>query len=231
MRQTPIYDFHNAELMALVPKDATRVIEVGCGGGALAREYLKVNPRCDYIGIEIDAGYAEIARKVCSSVVVGDIEHMSDEVFNPLFPCSCWIFGDVLEHLHDPWSVLRRIRKLLPSDSSVLACIPNAQHWSVQARLNCGLFRYEDAGLLDRTHIRWFTRITALELFHSCGFQVVDGGRRLMEMPHADAGLAGVRAMAEAIGANVEAAVSDAIPVQWIIRAMPGAAAEPAATA
>ena len=109
----------------------------------------------------------------------------------------------------------------MSSGSSVLACLPNAQHWSVQARLNCGAFRYEESGLLDRTHLRWFTRTTALELFESCGFRVREGGGRLVDEPHREAALVGVRAMAEAIGADVEAAISDAIPIQWIMRAEP----------
>ncbi len=114
-------------------------------------------------------------------MVVGDIEHMSDEMFDSLLPSICWIFGDVLEHLYDPWSVLRRIRESMPPQASVVACIPNAQHWSVQARLNCGAFRYEDKGLMDRTHIRWFTKTTIDELFHSCGFAIVDGRGRVLD--------------------------------------------------
>jgi hypothetical protein len=126
-----------------------------------------------------------------------------------------------LEHLHDPWALLRRIRSTIPPQSSVLACIPNAQHWTLQARLNCGAFRYEDKGLLDRTHIRWFTRTTIDELFDSAGFAIVDGRCRILDEPYRDAGLAAVRAFAELIGADVEKAVADATPLQYIVRAMP----------
>ena len=92
----------------------------------------------------------------------------------------------------------------------------------MQARLNCGALQYEDAGLMDRTHIRWFTKTTVIELFNSTGFQIVQGGARVLQEPDRDRALAGVRALAEAIGADPEQAVSNAIPFQWVVRAIPG---------
>ena len=197
------------------------MIEVGCGGGGLGREYLRTNPRCDWVGIEIDPAYADAARVYCSRVVTGSIEQMSDEVFESLFPSSCWIFGDVLEHLYDPWAVLTRIRQSLHTDAQILACIPNAQHWSMQARLNCGEFDYADAGLMDRTHIRWFTRKTIFKLFQSCGFRVVGGRARVLDEPMRDTAMAGIRALAEAIGTDVDVAVNDATAFQWVVQAAP----------
>src|SRR6185437_5087674 len=147
MKQTAANTSHNDELLALVPRESRRLIEIGCGGGGLAREYKKTNPACEYIGVELEPQYAEIARPYCDKVIVGDIEHMEDGAFASLFPSDCWIFGDVLEHLYDPWAVLRRLRTRISLDGSVLACIPNAQHWSVQALLNGGEFRYQDCGL------------------------------------------------------------------------------------
>jgi 2-polyprenyl-3-methyl-5-hydroxy-6-metoxy-1,4-benzoquinol methylase len=225
MKQTPVHDNFNAELLALVPKDVAHVVEVGCSSGALAREYKKTNPRCEYIGIEIDADYAQLARAHCTKVLVGNIEHMPESEFKSLSRRDCWIFGDVLEHLYDPWAVLRRIRASLEPPASIVACIPNAQHWSVQWRLNAGEFRYEEMGLLDRTHIRWFTRKTIGELFESTGFDIVEGGGRVLNEPNRDAGLEGIRALAEAIGTDVETAVSDAIPFQWVVRAVAGTCA------
>ena len=222
MDQTPINLDVNGDLLLLVPDDARKIVEVGCSGGGLAREYRKRNAGCEYIGVEINASYAEVARAHCTAMVVGNIEDMSDDVF-ALFGGSrvCWVFGDVLEHLYDPWALLRRIRAGLASDSSVLACIPNAQHWTVQARLNCGAFRYEDKGILDRTHIRWFTRTTIDEMFHDCGFAIVDGRCRILDEPYRDAALTGIRAFAELIGGDAEKAVTDATPLQYVVRAMP----------
>jgi len=221
MEQTPINLAANGDVLLLMPKDARRIIEVGCSGGGLAREYRPTNPGCEYIGIEINDTYAKVAREHCTRVLVDDIEHMSDQVFASLAGSACWIFGDVLEHLYDPWAVLRRIRASLSPESSVIACIPNAQHWSLQARLNCGRFRYEEKGLMDRTHIRWFTRATIDEMFDSCGYTIVDGRCRILDEPHREVALAGIRAFAEIIGADVEKASTDAMPLQYVVRAMP----------
>ena len=221
IKQTPSHDNANSELLAMVPLGARRIVEVGCSSGAMARDYRSRNPACEYVGIEIEPSYAELARRYCSRVVIANIEAIDDQAFGSLFPSDCWIFADVLEHLYDPWSVLSRIRASIDPDGSVLACIPNAQHWMVQSRLNSGAFRYEDAGLLDRTHIRWFTRLTVGELFESCGFHIVEGGGRVFDEPMREMALLGVQAFAEAIGTDANQAVQDAIPLQWLVRAMP----------
>jgi hypothetical protein len=221
MEQTPINTDANLDLLAMVPSGASRIVEIGCSGGGMAREYLKLNPACEYIGVEIDPVRAEVARTHCTRVVIDDIEHMRDSAFNALFPSTCWIFGDVLEHLYDPWALLRRIRGSMLAQEFVIACIPNAQHWSVQARLNCGAFVYEEQGLMDRTHIRWFTRKTVDDLFQSCGLEIVDGRGRILDESHRDAALVGVRAFAEAIGTDPDVAASDATPLQWLVRAIP----------
>lgn len=221
MKQTPANDIFNAEVLGFMPKELKRVIEVGCSSGALARAYKAINSSCEYVGIEIDPDYADLSRETCSQVICGNLEHLDDAQFEQLFPSDCWVFADVIEHLYDPWSVLRRIREKLHTDAHIIACIPNAQHWSVQARLNCGLFRYEDMGLLDRTHIRWFTRITIIELFQSTGFKIVQGLPRFVQGDPTEDQLAAIRAMAKAIGVDPELSVSDAIPLQWVVRAVP----------
>ncbi len=93
------------------------------------------------------------------------------------------MFGDVLEHLRDPWQVSRSVRAMLGSEGCVLACIPNAQHWSVELRLNRGELRSAEAGLLDRTHLRWFTRKTIIELFEGAGLRIEACAPRIMPHP------------------------------------------------
>lgn len=222
MQQTPVHDIHNPDILKFMPPDLRRVVEVGCSSGALAKAYKAVNPACEYIGLEIDADYAELSRRHCTQVLCGSIERLEDREFEALFPSDCWIFADVLEHLYDPWQVLRRIRSRLGEGGHIIACIPNAQHWGVQARLNCGLFRYEDMGLMDRTHIRWFTRTTMIELFQTTGYRIVEGMPRILpnDQP-SEAHRAAIMAMAKATGADPDVAVNDAVPFQWVIKAVP----------
>ena len=98
-KQTPAHDGFNPDLLALMPKECKRVVEVGCSTGALARAYLAINPGCEYIGLEIDDDYAATAAKVCSRVITGDVETMTEDTLESLFPCDCVVFGDSLEHL------------------------------------------------------------------------------------------------------------------------------------
>ncbi len=221
MEQTPIHERHNPDLLRLMPASARRVIEVGCSSGALAREYRKVNPSCQYVGIEIDPAYAKLAERHCNEVLVLDIEDAGDADFAGRLAGDCWIFGDALEHLILPWELLRTIRRHIPDDGCVVACIPNAQHWSVQARLNCGTFRYEDAGLLDRTHLRWFTRTTMIEMFQGAGYRITEGIPRIFNEPGREPILGAIRHMATSCGANPETAVSDALPIQYVVKAVP----------
>lgn len=221
MKQTPIHSIHNPDILRIMPGSLKRVVEVGCSSGALAKAYTRINPDCKYTGIEIDPAYAEISREYCSEVICGNVESLDDENFLKLFPSDCWIFGDVLEHLYDPWALLRRIRLKLENGAQIIACVPNAQHWSIQARLNSGLFRYEDQGLMDRTHIRWFTRITLIELFESTGYKIIEGFGRVFVEADRERYLPAIRAVAEAGGTNPERAVNDSIPFQWVFKAIP----------
>jgi trans-aconitate methyltransferase len=221
MKQTPAHDHHNPDLLTLMPHNLKRVVEVGCSNGALARAYSKDNPACEYIGIEIDPEFADRAKEFCSSVVCADVESISETVFASLFPSDYWIFGDSLEHLRDPWALLRRLRGHLQPQARIIACIPNAQHWSVQARLNSGAFRYEDAGLLDRTHLRWFTRITIIELFKSTGYEIVEGHSRVFDEPARTSWLPSIRAMAVATGMDPKVAENDSLPFQYVVKAAP----------
>ena len=139
-----------------------------------------------------------------------------------MFPSDCWIFGDCLEHLRDPWRLLGNIRQSIDDDGCLLVCLPNAQHWSVQWRLASGQFRYESSGLMDRTHIRWFTRTTALEMLQGAGWAVESGlSRHLPAIPAQGAYLDAIRGLAAAGGFDGDQAVADAGVFQYVFKCTP----------
>ncbi|MEZ5659368.1 MAG: class I SAM-dependent methyltransferase [Burkholderiaceae bacterium] len=218
MNQTPAHDHANPELLALIPDNARRVVDVGCMHGQLARALHARQPGVHVAGVDIDPEYAQVAAAHCDLALSGDIEQFDDARFGDLLPSDCWVFGDCLEHLRDPWALLRRIRAHMADDGCVVACVPNAQHWSVQWRLASGNFRYEDSGLMDRTHIRWFTRVTMLEMFAQTGWRVAQGLTRQLRVPEQDRYLAAVRAFAEASGLDADLAEQDATPFQYVFR-------------
>lgn len=221
MQQTPAHEAHNRDLLNLVPKDSSKLIEIGCSTGALAREYKKDNTACFYTGLEVDREYAKLAERYCDEVIHRDIETCTEDFFLSRLDTDCWIFGDTLEHLKDPWLILSRIRKVIPDTGTVVACIPNAQHWSIQAKLNSGDFVYAESGLLDRTHLRWFTRKTIIEMFAAAGFEISHGISRIFEEPGRDRALEAIRSMASTMGTNPDLAASDATPLQYVVRAVP----------
>lgn len=221
MKQTPAHSIVNTDLMGMIPAHARRVVEVGCMHGAMARAWRTQQPQVHYTGIDIDPDYAAVAASHCDRALAGDIEAFSADAFEALFPSDCWIFGDCLEHLRDPWRLVRHIRERIDADGCLLACVPNAQHWSVQSRLATGLFRYEDSGLLDRTHIRWFTRTTLIEMFSQAGWRVEHGLSRSLPQAAPAPVMAAVRALAEASGADGEQAALDASVFQYLLKLVP----------
>jgi SAM-dependent methyltransferase len=222
MDQTPLHDICNANLLECIPPDSKMLVEVGCMSGALAREFKKINPNCNYFGIDIEPRYVEHAKHYCDRVDSFDIEQKDQYFFESLKDADCWIFGDVLEHLKDPWTVLRNIRRVLPENGCVVACIPNAQNWSLIAKLAIGDFRYEDHGLLDRTHIRWFTRQTIIELFQDTGFALEVLNSRTFGEPELSKRVYPlIGELAHMCGANGEVAMADARTFQFLLRAVP----------
>ncbi len=221
MKQTPAHDNVNLDLLAHIPAGSRRIVEVGCANGAMARAWRSQHPDSHYVGIDIDPDYAARAAAHCHRAFAADVEQLDDAALADLFPSDCWVFGDCLEHLRDPWRMLSRIRERIDADGSLVTCIPNAQHWSVQWRLLSGQFRYEDQGLMDRTHIRWFTRQTMLEMFASTGWRVEAGVSRQVPAPQQAQALAAVGAFAAAFGLDPAQAQQDATPIQYVFRLRP----------
>jgi len=221
MEQTPVHEGHNPDLLAIIPLNVRRIVEVGCSSGSLAREFKKLGGKADYTGIEIDPEYAQLAARYCDRVLTLDIESVDAACLKATMPCDCWVFGDTLEHLRDPWALLARIRSVIPADGCVAACIPNAQHWSVQAALSVGAFRYQSSGLLDRTHLRWFTRTTIAEMFQGAGFRILKWRPRVFDEPARAGLLPHIRALAAAAGGSPEIAGQDAVPLQYVCLAVP----------
>ncbi len=147
------------------------VLDVGCAHGYIAE--VLTSRGCRVFGIERNAEDAARARAHCEQVVVADVEQpgWTDELRQRNFDVV--VLSDVLEHLREPAGLLRRVHGLLRRDAGfVAASIPNVAHVSVRLELLLGSFRYEDLGILDHTHLRFYTRTGLEELFASCGFAV-----------------------------------------------------------
>ncbi|MGO4382522.1 methyltransferase domain-containing protein [Pseudoduganella sp. RAF53_2] len=205
----------------LMPQGATRIVEIGANDGALARAIKEASPSTHYTAIEINPDLANQARGACDVVLTHDVDALGDDFFRGFVDTQCWVLDRALERLRSPELLLQRIRKVIGKDGSVVAVVPNMQHWSIQAKLALGDLRYEDGGLLDRSHLRWFTRGTMFELFQKCGFTVAGGMPVIHEKLENPNVLDALRQLASSVGADPQLAVDDAQAVAYVIRAVP----------
>ncbi|WP_346290830.1 class I SAM-dependent methyltransferase [Sphaerothrix gracilis] len=145
-----------------------QVVDFGCASGYFANLLQKED--CEVVGVEINPEAAEIAKQYCKRVIVADLDYENIEniLGNERFDVAT--FGDVLEHLKDPWSLLSTVRNILKPDGFVVASIPNVAHGAVRLALLEGKFDYEKFGLLDNTHLRFFTRKSIHHLFEATGY-------------------------------------------------------------
>jgi 2-polyprenyl-3-methyl-5-hydroxy-6-metoxy-1,4-benzoquinol methylase len=150
------------EIVDMIPPGCKAVLDVGCGNGVLG-EYLKKNGVERVCGIEIVEKAAKNALSILDEVLTGNIESL-DLPFD-LESFDCVVCADVLEHLVDPWNVICKLKKLVKPGGCIVASIPNVGFHRVVRNLLKGHWRYEDAGVLDRTHIRFFTLEGIADLF------------------------------------------------------------------
>lgn len=211
-------DFANPELLEKIPLSAKTILDVGCAQGALGADYLRRNPNARVLGIDIDAVALEHARTRITEVFCGDVER-DPMPFAVPEGIDCIVYGDVLEHLADPWTLLAEHTKSLSAEGTVLICMPNVEHWSLVARLLSGSFDYEEQGLLDKTHLRWFTPRMMGRAMVAAGLELSDIAPRPVAR---EAGERFVTALApglQAVGVDPAEYLNRALPLQFIWRA------------
>lgn len=151
--------------------DEFSVLEVGCDCGCNLLEIKNQFPNCHIYGMELNESAARIANYTVETYC-GNIEENDDGFQNRKYDII--IFGDVLEHLRDPEKVLVRCKEFLTDNGYILSSIPNLQHISVLHQLINGFFTYQESGLLDKTHIHFFTAIEIQNMFSRAGYEIKD---------------------------------------------------------
>jgi O-antigen biosynthesis protein len=165
-----VHDEHDSRSVAVKTiGENRRVLELGAATGRVTAA-LKANG-CEVVAVERDKEAAEHLRKICS-VVEGDVEQMSLPRRLAGSKFDVVLAGDFLEHLQDPVQLLQEVRPLLAETGFLLASIPNVSHGSVRLALLHGKFEYRETGILDRTHLRFFTLESIRQMFTEAGYRI-----------------------------------------------------------
>lgn len=163
------YLLERSDVLRLVPYECKDILEIGCAYGTLGRALVK-RQNCGIDGVEIVPTAEPHLKGTYRRYWIGDIEQIQIDQGQRY---DCILLPDVLEHLVDPWLTLNRLAALLTADGIVVASIPNVRNLGIIHRLLVkGRWEYQKSGLLDRGHLRFFTRTEIHRLFRECGLEI-----------------------------------------------------------
>ena len=166
------YESKREDLIKFIPTDARHILDVGCGAGATG-QMLKSGRKgaVEVIGIECNPAIGEIATKILDKVFIGDVEEISLPFTERYFDCI--IYGDVLEHLLNPWDLLKKHCLMLKKGGHIVASIPNIAHYRIVKMLKKKEWNYDNAGVIDKTHLRFFTIKSIRKMFKDADLRIL----------------------------------------------------------
>ena len=159
------------EILQLIPNNTRLVLDVGCGDGSFGMSVKKAI-NAEVWGIELNSEAASIARTRIDNILVGDVSKVITDLPDSKFDCV--VFNDVLEHLVDPFTVLLKIKNKLTAEGVIVCSLPNIRFiFTLYQLLVKKQWRYEDAGVLDKTHLRFFTKRSIMDTLEALGYKVL----------------------------------------------------------
>ncbi len=212
-KEEEYYRNSRPDIQQIVDPNSRTILDVGCGAGSMATA-LKNKLNAEVWGIEYNEEAASVAAGNLDNVIPGGVEEALDNLPDKYFDTI--IFADVLEHLVDPNSVLGSIKEKLSTGGEIIASIPNVRHWSVVKQLLEGNWEYEKFGIMDSTHLRFFTRQSIFKMFDRAGLKITNIVYVVAEMQGLTTGL--VSAMRDA-SINVESLEDESKHFQYIVKA------------
>jgi predicted O-linked N-acetylglucosamine transferase (SPINDLY family) len=200
-------------MLALLRPGMHSIVEVGTE--TLAQAWRARAPKSHYTVVGAPAASAGWS----TAAIERDAEQLTDADWQQLAAAQCWLFPETLERLRDPWTFLARLRRQALGPVELVACVNNGQNWLVQTLLAGGNLNYQTGGIPDRRNLHLFTRTSLAALLAECGFTLVAMTTVNAHQPP-PAVLDAIRALAVATGADPELAVQDALPYQFLVRAI-----------
>ncbi|TXD84962.1 class I SAM-dependent methyltransferase [Subsaximicrobium wynnwilliamsii] len=165
------YKFPRPEMLEFLPKEAQCVLDVGCGQGTFGGQIKNLN-NAEVWGIEYMPNEGEMAKSILDKVFIGAVEDFLTDLPNNYFDVI--YFNDVLEHLAYPDQVLKDLKPKLKSKGLIISSIPNMRYFrSFKKLVVNGDWDYQDHGVMDKTHLRWFTKKSIRKMYESIGFKIL----------------------------------------------------------
>lgn len=219
---TSYYGFARPEVVAIVEPKGKRVLDIGCAGGAMGAAMLE-GGATEVVGVEVVPEAAKLAREKLTAVYQMDLEKLPELPY-PDGHFDVITFADVLEHVRDPIAVLKHLRRYVKNDGAIVCSIPNVRHESVLLPLVFnGTFKYQDAGILDRTHLRFFTLAEIHGFMRETGFEMQAPMQAVRSQPGQLVPL--VAEMVTAVGGDGKAFAEESTVIQYVFKARPAFAA------
>lgn len=159
------------DIIDLIPEGPNRVLEVGCGTGNTLLKLKEIHKAQEIYGFELNKDIVQDHLREINRVIIGDVEQIDPPFQDEFFDFI--IFGDVLEHLIEPEKILKKYMKFLKSDGTIIASIPNIKNYTVLFNLVIlDKFEYRNKGILDRSHLRFFTGKEIKKMFNRSGMYI-----------------------------------------------------------
>ncbi len=175
MDKNGYYGSEREDIIALIPEDVKRILDVGCGFGLMGKRIKERRKSTEVVGLEAEPAAAEAAKNNLDMLIAGDVESVKLP-----FECGhfdCIVYGEILEHLKNPWQVLKEHKNYLKKGGLCIASLPNISHYSIIEGLFKDRWDYKDSGILDRTHLRFFTIGGIRKMFLDAGYAISDEKR------------------------------------------------------
>ena len=170
------FDRASWDLIGLVTPGNHKILEIGCGTGKTGYTLKQLGKAEEVVGVDLNLSSVTAAADRLDNVMCADIEEVS--LPYPAGYFDYILCGDVLEHLHDPWSTTKKLSHYLKTSQFLIASIPNVRNWQVVRSLVFqGRWDYAESGLLDFTHLRFFTKCGIVEMFDHAGFAIDELGK------------------------------------------------------